>query len=327
MRVLTSEEWVQLLLDKPLNNQQQSYLSFYRLDMNALVLEPGLMQVPMDDHMVHRGDAVFEAFKTVEGKIYLLDAHLDRLFLSAEKIGLTVPLTKPELEKRIIEVLQETKRDMRDAVPDFLIRLFVSRGPGGMTTNPYECQGPGLYILVQRFLPPPASLRQQGARIGKSQWEPKAYPWAQIKSCNYLPNVMVKKEAIDRGLDFLISLRTPDGLVTESSTENLALINKGGKLVLPPYKAILKGTTLHRLRELVDSSNNKLSVKSSEENPYLTEADILSAELVFMIGTTLDIIPVSEYENQKICLNHKLYQELSSALADDQRNGPFLTAF
>ena len=43
------------------------------------------MVIPFDDHMVHRGHGIFDTAGLVDGKIYDLEAHLDRFLLSAER--------------------------------------------------------------------------------------------------------------------------------------------------------------------------------------------------------------------------------------------------
>ena len=42
--------------------------------------------MPFDDHMVHRGHGIFDTASIVDGKIYDLEAHLDRFIASAERV-------------------------------------------------------------------------------------------------------------------------------------------------------------------------------------------------------------------------------------------------
>ena len=52
------------------------YLAQYSSQVGGIVTDPALWNVPADDHMVHRGDAVFEVFKCVDGRAYCLGDHL-----------------------------------------------------------------------------------------------------------------------------------------------------------------------------------------------------------------------------------------------------------
>ena len=55
------------------------YKAMYSSWIGGIITDPALMIVPVDDHIVHRGDGIFEAIKFVNRKIYGLDRHLQRL--------------------------------------------------------------------------------------------------------------------------------------------------------------------------------------------------------------------------------------------------------
>ncbi len=65
-----------------------NYYAMYSSWWNGITTEPNLMVVPVDDHMVHRGDGLFETFKCVDGAVYNLEAHLARLENGAKVIAL-----------------------------------------------------------------------------------------------------------------------------------------------------------------------------------------------------------------------------------------------
>jgi 4-amino-4-deoxychorismate lyase len=263
------------------------YKVFYSSWLGGIVKDPQLMVIPMDDHLVHRGDGVFEAIKFVNRRIFLLDEHLQRLFKSAERIGIHSPLTKEELRDLIFEVCRVADSSHG------LIRLFLSRGPGGYTTNPYDSVGPQIYLTVTDLKPPAPELVKGGVCIGRSSVAVKEGWMAQVKSCNYLPNVMMKKEAVDRDLAFTVSF-DESGFLAESSTENIALISESGDFTYPRFERILRGTTLVKVAQIAESIG--LSVVQKD----VTETEFCRAREVFMIGTTLDVLPVNEYEGQKI---------------------------
>ena len=58
--------------------QPVKYSAFYSSQLGGIVTDPALMVIPFDDHMVHRGHGIFDTASIVDGKIYDLDAHLDR---------------------------------------------------------------------------------------------------------------------------------------------------------------------------------------------------------------------------------------------------------
>lgn len=310
---------VQNQLLKKQYSAQNTYLAMYNSWLGGIIRDPGLMVVPVDDHLVHRGDGVFEAIKVVDGQIFLLNEHLARLTSSAGQIGLLLPYTLEEMKKIILETVRVS--GARQAV----LRLYISRGPGYFTTNPYDSVGSQMYLVVTSF----ASLSEEkylnGVRIGKSQIPPKE-PWlAQIKTCNYLPNVLMKKESVDLKIDFTIGIDS-QGFLTEGSTENIVMIDAGENLLRPKLRQILKGTTMMRTFELAEQLVSEGHLKSIQEKD-LTEQDLLAASEVMMIGTTLDVLPVTEYEGRQIGGGRQgpLALRLLQLLREDMRRGPKTT--
>lgn len=309
LKVLNKSE----VLEKLVTNKyasQNGYFAFYSSWFGGVVQDPSLMMVPLDDHLVHRGDGVFEAMKSVGRKVFLLDQHLDRLMISADKIGLMSRWSKSEVRDIVLETLRIADQS------ETLVRLYLSRGPGGFTTNPYECVGSQLYIAITAFKPMSAEKYENGVVIGRSQIPVKDSWMAQVKSCNYLPNVMMKKEAVDRGLDFTIGFDRL-GFLTESSTENIIILDKTGVLRQPHFDLILKGTTMARAFELMQKQGAKIEIGN------ISEQDILSAKEVMMIGTTLDVLPVTRYENALIADGKvgPIAREMKSLLQKDFING------
>ena len=312
---MTSAEALTALESKK-HPQQASYLAMYSSWLGGIVKSPSLMIVPIDDHIVHRGDGVFEAFKVIDGMIFLLDAHLDRLENSAGLIGIPMPYDR----QKMVNILKQTIKAA--GVTNALLRLYISRGPGGSTTNPSESVGSQMYLVVTELKNPAPEKFQNGVSIGRSHIAPKD-PWfARIKSCNYLPNVLMKKESVDRKLDFTVSFDS-QGVLTESSTENIVILNKNNELIRPTLNQILKGTTMMRAFELAQSLLDKNEIAAIKEGS-ISEKDILEAREVFMIGTTLDVLPVTKYEGKNIGSGAvgPIAKALLQMLREDIKKGP-----
>jgi branched-chain amino acid aminotransferase len=272
--------------------QKKTYLAMYSSWYGGITKDPSLMMVPVDDHLVHRGDGVFEAMKYIHGKVYLMNDHLDRLESSAKQLGMQWPFARGKMISIIEEVVNASEAQ------EVLIRLFMSRGPGGFTTNPYDSVGTQVYCIATELKPMPEKKYEEGVRVGRSEISPKDSWFATVKSCNYLQNVMMKKEAVDRKLDFTIGFDSC-GVITEGSTENIILVNSSKELVRPRLKQILKGTTMMRTLHLAeDLVRQKQIINIIEQD--LQEKDLVSAKEVMMVGTTLDVLPVIQYEGKKI---------------------------
>ncbi|MBX3041906.1 MAG: aminotransferase class IV [Bdellovibrionaceae bacterium] len=288
MEILSKEAWLSKIASKT-HSSRNSYRAMYSTWWDGIVTDPNLMMIPVDDHQVHRGDAVFEALKVMNGRIYLAREHLDRLDRSGAAISLKNPFSREQTE----EILQETLK--ASGLENAILRLFLGRGPGSFSTNPYDSVGAQLHLIVTDLRLYSAAEVQAGVSLALSKIPPKE-PWlAQIKSCNYLANVLMKKEAVDAGVDFTVGLDV-DGFLTEGSTENLILYSKEGKLLRPRKPRILAGTMMTRAFELSESIPQILS----REERDLNLTDLKEAREVMMVGTTLDVLSVTKFEGQSI---------------------------
>ena len=292
------------------------YLAMYSNWLGGIVTEPWLMSVPLDDHLVHRGDGVFEATKCLNGRIYLFERHLERLKRSATSIHLDLPLTRRELTALATAVVRAGGQR------ECMLRIFLSRGPGGFSTNPYECPQAGVYVVASRIHPPSEEIYALGANLGVSQVPAKSGFFAGVKSCNYLPNVLLKREAITHGWDFAICL-DPDGYLAEGSTENMGLVDDGGTLLLPPPDNILEGTTAKRTVELAQGL-----VESGElagvARRHLKVEELRTAAEVMLFGTTLDVLPVCRIDGKPVGDGQvgPVARKLRALILDDIANNP-----
>ncbi len=318
--ILKPEEILHSLRQK--RGSVPQYLAMYSSWAGGIITDPALMVVPVDDHIVHRGDGVFEAIKTVDRKIYLLHSHLDRLERSAQSLHLPLPFSRVQMEELIKTLLRSVDK------PECMIRLYVSRGAGGFTTNPYESTGSQLYCVITDFKPIAPEKYEEGVKIKASRIKAKEPFFARIKSCNYLPNVLMKKEAVDENVDFVVSL-SDEGWITESSTENIAFLNANDELVFPSFDLCLKGTTLAHVLELAKQLKSQSVIRDIVEGRCAFD-DLRKAKEIFMVGTTLDVLRVSQVDDVKVggTFSGSLAEKLLQLIRADQKtNAAIMTAF
>lgn len=260
--------------------------------LGGWVRDPVWMTVPLDDHVVHRGDGVFEAMKAVDGRLYNLAGHLDRLEASSRFLGIEWPMGRAELERLVLSGLR------RVGQAQALVRLYLTRGPGGFTTNPRECPRAHLYLAYCPLKAPSQAARQAGVRVGLSSVPQKSPVFAAVKSCNYLQNVLMKMEANTRGLDYVVGVDEA-GYITESSTENVALVTPEGSWQTPSLDHVLRGTTLLRVMAHARKAVEAGRLQEAVTRPLRPE-DFLKASEIWMIGTTIDVLPVCAWEGQVV---------------------------
>lgn len=293
---------------------QGDYYAIYSNLWGGWHSDSALFTLPIDDHMVHRGDGVFEVIKVTSGRVYALEPHLRRLQESMGQIGLKAPA------EDVRSVVMHTARYglNKAGVCEALIRIFCGRGPGGFTTNPYESVKTSLYVVITRLKSPSPRALESGVSMGLSQIPIKPGFFARVKSCNYLPNVLMKKEALDRGLDYTLAL-DERGHVAEGSTENVGVVTRDNVLVVPSFDRTLQGVTATRVLELAEK-RVQAGLLAGVENRDLRLSELQQAREIHVYGTTIDVLSVREFEGRTLSSReHAL--ALRKALLQDQLDG------
>lgn len=291
MKQIDSSQYLALLAATR-QSWQNRYYAMYSSILDGVVVDPVLMQVPVDDHLVHRGDGVFDTFKCVQRGAYNLDAHLKRLVRSASEIGLVWMGGLEDIRAKVLQTLAIANKD------DCSCRVILARGPGSLGVSPYESPHPSLYIVVYMAGTPFMKAHPEGARVKKSHVPVKSGNYATYKHCNYLPNVMMKREAVDAGVDFVVSYDV-HGFLAEGATENVAIVTKEQELLFPKMDYVLDGTTMLRVMKLAESllQDGTLTRMAFAD---ITETMVSSAAELLIIGTTLNVASACRYEEQAV---------------------------
>lgn len=245
--------------------------------------------VSVFDHGLLYGDGVFEGIRSYNGLVFKLSEHLDRLYESAHTLRLEVPLEKAALQKAVIQTLQA------NGLIDAYIRLVVTRGVGDLGLDPRKCAKATLFIITDKIKLYPKEYYERGlalATVATVRNHPEALN-PQLKTLNYLNNILAKIEATNAGVDEAILLNT-QGYVTECTGENIFYV-KGKTVCTPPaYVGILKGITRLSVMEIAE----KLGYQVIEE-PF-TRHELYTAEEVFLTGTAAEIVPIAKIDNRTI---------------------------
>jgi branched-chain amino acid aminotransferase len=241
------------------------------------------------DHGVLYGDGVFEGIRFYNGRILRLEQHIQRLFDSARAIILEIPWTQEE-------VCQFTRDTVAaNGLTDGYIRLVVTRGAGGLGLNPYLCPKPSMFIIASTIQLYPKEHYEKGLSIitCATRRPAPAALMPQVKSLNYLNNVMAKIEAIRA--DALEALMLNEqGYVAECTGDNVFIVKDG--VVHTPLisDGALDGIT----RDVIIEICAKLGIEVVERS--LTRYDIFIADECFLTGTAAEVIPVVELDCRKI---------------------------
>jgi len=270
-----------------------NYAAMYSSVFGGIVTDPALMVVPVDDHIINRGDGVFEFFDVVNGFVYNLEAHLARLERSAGLISLDLPFDMDTIRAIILETIAAS------GARDCGVRLFLSRGLGDFRCDPTSPEKSLFYtVIVLKSFDVPLDTCPDGVTAITAHVPVKPGIYAQVKSTCYLLNAMVELEARRNKADYGVWY-DDEGHLTESSTENVAIVSREGILKYPRFDRMLRGTTLVRTAELAKGLVADGTLKGISQTDITPQEVYDSSEMLILV-TSLSIVPVIKYDGKPI---------------------------
>ncbi len=239
-------------------------------------------KVSVFDHGLLYGDGVFEGIRSYSRLVFKLKEHIDRLFESAKSIMLDIPLSKEQVIKAVIATLKENKLN------DAYIRLVVTRGEGDLGLDPRKCKGKATVIIIaDKIALYPQQIYHKGLKIvtvPTIRNLPEALN-PQIKSLNYLNNILAKIEAANSGCDEAIMLDSL-GYVAECTGDNIFIVKDNHLYTPPQCMGTLRGIT----RDAVIEVAKKLKIGVHEH--VITRHEVYISDECFLTGTAAEIVPV-----------------------------------
>jgi len=238
------------------------------------------------DHGFLYGDGVYETLRAYNGRIFMLSQHLARLQRSGNLIGLDIPIPEKDWPALLNEAIR------RNGLTDAYLRITVSRGEGAIGLDPSLCRRPTVVIMAMPFQRYPSDLFREGVKliIAHVRRNPASALSPQIKSLNFLNNILAKREALQAGAFDALMLNV-EGHLTECTTSNLFFV-RTGRLCTPSVACgILDGIT----REVVLLLSREQGIPA-EEGVYEAEA-LRQAEECFLTNTSMEIMPACQINN------------------------------
>ncbi len=245
-------------------------------------------KISVFDHGFLYGDGVFEGIRAYNGKVFKLKEHIDRLYDCAKVIDLQIPVSKEEFAEIILETLR------RNNLKNAYIRPIVTRGIGDLGLDPRICKKPSIIVIAVEWGKLYGDLYEKGLRAVTVTIRRNAIDSLppNIKSLNYLNNVLAKIEANAKGGDEAIFL-DHNGYISEGSGDNIFIV-KNGVVVTPPTLNNLRGITRAVTIELI----YKLGIPFKEANIGLF--DLYSADEIFVTGTAAEIAPITYIDGRVV---------------------------
>lgn len=261
-----------------------------KIYINGKFYDKSSAKVSVFDHGLLYGDGVFEGIRSYNRLVFKLKEHIERLYESAKSIMLDIPLAKEEMIKAVLLTLKE------NGLKDAYIRLIVTRGEGDLGLDPKKCFGqPAIIIIADKIALYPEKLYKEGLKIvtvPTIRNLPEALN-PQIKSLNYLNNILAKIEAANAGCDEAIMLDSL-GYVAECTGDNIFIVKNDHLYTPPQCMGTLRGITRDSVLEI--ARKNKILVHEH----VITRHEVYISDECFLTGTAAEIIPVVKVDGRRI---------------------------
>lgn len=246
-------------------------------------------RVSVFDHGLLYGDGVFEGIRVYDRNVFMLDAHLKRLFNGARVIRLNIPMTPVELGDVVCETVK------RNNITDGYVRLVVTRGKGDLGLSPSKCANPSVIVIASTIKIYPDEVYEHGLKlvtVSTRRSNPDALS-PQIKSLNYLNHILAHLEVLHAGADEGLVLND-SGYITECVVDNFFIVIDGRVITPPTNSGALNGIT----RQVVFQICGELGVEIREEQLSLVEC--YTSDECFLTGTAAEIAPVTYIDDRPI---------------------------
>ena len=235
------------------------------------------------------GDGLFETMRVYSGKIFRLEHHLDRLFQSARSIFIELPITRNEIRSAIYAAIK------LNGLSNSIVRLTVTRGELDSGVNVDYSSPPTIVILVKPVKAISKKTYKEG--IGIKLYKKSAIRTQgisnQIKSCNYLSNIILRENALKENF-FEAILLDHNHNVTEGTISNIFII-KNNQLKTPiTNEFVLSGIIRQAILDLCLENN----IPFKED--LITERELYEADELFLTNSAIEILPVRNINHHKL---------------------------
>ena len=247
--------------------------------LNGNLVNESELRISPRDLGFSRGYAVFDFLRTYQKhKPFKLKEHIDRIFNSAEKIGLRIPWTKEQVTGWVVQtLLANPDKDEK------FIKIYFS---GGISDSMFPVSEPTIIILVDPCFQYPKEWYERGTdviTVKHTRYNSVA------KTNNYIEGV--KQTIIAKKTGALEPIYYSDQQVFEGSNSNVfALIND---VLMTPKSNILEGITRGVLLEML-----KLDLPIEVRD--FTIGELKGASEIFMTGSAKEVVPVVKLDGKDV---------------------------
>ncbi len=237
------------------------------------------------DHGTLYGDGIFEGIRFYNKRVFRLEDHMDRLYYCAKYLELNIPYEKEALSKAVCETVAAS------GLNDGYIRLVVTRGAGSLGLSPYSCPRACVFIIADKIALYDPAVYENGLALVTSTIRRNRADMIcpQVKSLNYLNNILAKVEAIRQNAAEALMLNE-QGNVAECTGDNIFIVKDGVVYTPPVTDGALDGIT----RRVVLEICAELGIPAQEKT--MNRFTVTCADECFLTGTAAECVPVTQMD-------------------------------
>jgi len=239
-----------------------------------------------------RGYRIFTACRTIRGKIFRLEDHLDRLYHSAAGIYMMPPLPREKLRERLSAVLEENwKAGVKE---ELLIDIIFSGGLAG-STMAQSGTGAHLYIAIQELVSPPPEFYEKGVGLATFPYQ-RMYP--DVKLLNYVGAILAHQTVVPSqdAYEVLFVFPPDRQTILEGSTFTMFFIDSEGDLLTPPLDGRILDSITRRVVFEIIAEKPEMRIREAP----VTLDQLPSFPEAFLASTTRNLLPVVRIDDKLI---------------------------
>ncbi|WP_018664031.1 D-amino-acid transaminase [Heyndrickxia acidiproducens] len=254
-----------------------------KLILNGKLIGREQASIDIEDRGYQFGDGIYEVIRVYGGRLFANEAHLRRLYSSAEKLSLDIPYTAQELTEQIEALVRGNGLDTG------IVYLQFTRG-AAHRKHSFPEKSETVFVAYTNELERPLHQLEHGIQAVLT--EDIRWLRCDIKSLNLLGNVLAKQKAAENGCGEAVQHRGE--IVTEGSSSNVFIVKNGELITHPLSNLILNGIT----RQVILDICEKQQLPVREET--FTIRQLFDADEAFISSTTSEVMPVVQINDQKI---------------------------
>ena len=232
-------------------------------------------------HGLHYGSCVFKGQRAYEGEVFKLEEHTDRLFKSAEIMGMKIPYTPAEINRACREVLASA------GYANAYMRPVAFRGSEMMAVAAQQTK---THVAIATWEWPSMfdpAIKTKGIKLDIARWRrpaPDTAPCHAKAAGLYMICTLSKHEAEAKGCQDAM-MYDYRGFIAEATGANIFFV-QDGKLHTPTPDCFLDGITRRTVMDLARARQIQIIER------HIKAEELKDFSECFITGTAAEVTPV-----------------------------------